>query len=124
MNTSGNLYAVAASVLGPCDVDVVKRLGAAFGFAQFMQAIPALQNAGKRPLDDGRSETLATRAAEVQRALPLRRQIAKPSQWALLSGYQAEWIIKQVIKTPERVIDGIGDPSPFLDRYLFMKARF
>ena len=102
----------------------MKRLGAAFGFAQFMQAIPALQNAGKRPLDDGRSETLAKRAAEVQRALPLRRQIAKPSQWALLSGYQAEWIIKQVIKTPERVIDGIGTPSPFLDRYLFMKARF
>jgi len=124
LNTSGNLYAVAASVLGPCDVDIAKRLGAAFGFAQFMQAIPALQNAGKRPLDDGRSETLATRAAEVQRVLPLRRQITKPSQWALLSGYQAEWTIKQVIKTPERVIDSIGYPSPFLDRYLFMKARF
>ena len=75
-------------------------------------------------MDDGRSETLAKRAAEVQRALPLRRQITKPSQWALLSGYQADWIIKQVIKTPERVIDGIGYPSPFLDRYLFMKARF
>jgi hypothetical protein len=124
LNTSGNLYAVAAGVLGPCDMNIVKRLGAAFGFAQFMQAIPALQNAGKRPMDDGRSETLATRAAEVQRTLPLRRQIAKPSQWALLSGYQAEWIIKHVIKHPERVIDGIGNPSPFLDRYLFMKARF
>ena len=64
-------------MLGPCDMDIAKRLGAAFGFAQFMQAIPALQNAGKRPLDDGRSETLAKRAAEVQRALPLRRQISK-----------------------------------------------
>jgi len=109
---------------GPCDFDVVQRLGAAFGFAQFMHAIPALQNAGKRPLDDGRSETLATRAAEVQRTLPLRRQIAKPSQWALLSGYQAEWIIKQVVKHPERVIDRMGDPTPLMDRYLFIKARF
>ena len=54
-NTSGNLYAVGAGMLGPCDLDIVKRIGAAFGFAQFMQAIPALQNAGKRPLDDGRS---------------------------------------------------------------------
>ncbi|MGB0736253.1 MAG: hypothetical protein ACPGNQ_09655, partial [Paracoccaceae bacterium] len=61
---------------------------------------------------------------EVKRTLPLHRQIAKPAKWALLSGYQAGWTIKQVIKTPERVIDGIGDPSPFLDRYLFMKARF
>ena len=108
---------------GPCDVDIAKRLGAAFGFAQFMQAIPALQNAGKRPLDDGRSETLAKRAAEFSAPCPTPPN-CKPSQWALLSGYQAEWIIKQVIKTPERVIDGIGDPSPFLDRYLFMKARF
>ena len=58
------------------------------------------------------------------RTLPLRIQIAKPSRWALLSGYQAEWTIKQVIKHPKRVIDGIGTPSPFLDRYLFMKARF
>ena len=111
-------------MLGPCDLDIVKRIGAAYGFTQFMQAIPALQNAGKRPLDDGRSETLAKRAAEVQRALPLRRQIAKPAKWALLSGYQAEWTLKQVITHPERVIDGIGTPSPFLDRYLFMKARF
>ena len=124
LNTSGNLYAVAAGVLGPCDMDIVKRLGAAFGFAQFMHAIPALQNAGKRPLDDGRAETLATRAAEVQHTLPLRHQIAKPAKWALLSGYQTEWTIQQVIKTPERVFDGIGDPSPLMDRYLFVKARF
>ena len=60
----------------------------------------------------------------VHHTLPVRRQIAKPSQWALLSGYQAEWIIKQIIKRPERVIDGSGTPSPFWDRYLFMKARF
>jgi len=111
-------------MLGPCDLDIVNRLGAAFGFAQFMQAIPALQNAGKRPLDDGRAETLAERAAMFQRTLPVRRQIPKPSQWALLSGYQAEWTIKQIIKHPERVIDGIGTPSPFWDHYLLMKARF
>ena len=69
LNTSGNLYAVGAGMLGPCDLDIVKRLGAAFGFAQFIQAIPALQNAGKRPLDDGRAETIAERAAIVQGAL-------------------------------------------------------
>jgi hypothetical protein len=83
-----------------------------------------LQNAGKRPLDDGRTKTLAKRAAEVQRTLPLRRQIAKSAKWALLSGYQAEWTIKQVIKHPKRVIDGIGTPSPLMDRYLLIKARF
>jgi len=123
MKTSGNLYAVAARVLGPCDIDMVQRLGAVFGFAQFMHAIPALQNAGKRPLDDGRTETLANRATEALGQLHLRQKIAKPAKWALLSGYQTEWTLTQIVKTPERVIDGIGEPSPFVDRFLFMKAR-
>jgi phytoene synthase len=124
MNTSGNLYAVAANILGPCDLNVVQRLGSAFGFAQFMHAIPALQNAGKRPLDDGRTKTLAERAREAQGTLRLRAQVSKPAKWALLSGYQTEWSVQQIIKTPQRVIDGIGTPSPFMDRYLFIKARF
>jgi hypothetical protein len=89
-----------------------------------MHAIPALQNAGKRPLDDGRTKTLAERAREAQGTLRLRAQVSKPAKWALLSGYQTEWSVQQIIKTPQRVIDGIGTPSPFMDRYLFIKARF
>lgn len=122
-HTSGNLYATAASALGPCDTDTARRIGIAHGFAQFMRAIPALQNAGKVPLDDGRAETLALRAGEIRADFRRCQAVSKPAKWALLSGYLTDWTLSKIIKSPAQVIDGIAQPSPFMDRYLFMKAR-
>ncbi|MGR3323347.1 MAG: squalene/phytoene synthase family protein [Pseudooceanicola sp.] len=79
--TGGTLLWVAARMLGAEDGQeaAVRDAGVAQGLANWFLAIPALEEAGKRPLPDGRAETVAGLArdglARLARARRARRDI-------------------------------------------------
>ncbi|MDB2368955.1 squalene/phytoene synthase family protein [Octadecabacter sp.] len=111
--TSGVLMNQAARLLGGGDV---LRFGYATGLARFLQAVPALEAAGRVPLVDGRAQAIGALA---QSALTDARRPEKNA--ATLEGWQTEAVLEQIAKHPERVAQGAVGLSPFRSKWRLLR---
>ncbi|WP_299353381.1 squalene/phytoene synthase family protein [uncultured Shimia sp.] len=122
--TSGNLMWVAARALGQADEGVVRDVAYAGGLANWLRAIPELEAQKRVPLVDGRAEAVALLAEgglqRLNRARAQRSKLTKPAGQALLAGWQAEAILAQATKAPERVADGTLGQSEFAKKASLM----
>ena len=115
--TSGNLMWVAARSLGAADEGVVRDFAYASGIANWLRAIPDLEDRNRIPLVDGRPEAVALLASgALSRLLAARKarsKVSKSAGQALLSGWQTEAILKQASTEPDRVAQGMLAQSEF-----------
>jgi phytoene synthase len=90
--------------------------GRATGLARFLQAVPALEAAGRIPLVDGRPEAIAALARQALAQMPTRRSLKKHLDGdafnALTEGCQTETLLKQVARQPAIVASGLTGPGP------------
>ena len=123
--TSGNLMWVAARCLGEADEGVVRDFAYAVGIANWLRAIPDLEERKRIPLVDGRPEAVALLASgalqRLQAARKARAKISKPAGQALLSGWQGEAILKQASTDPDRVAQGMLGQSEFQKKTSLMR---
>lgn len=121
--TSSNLMQVAAQALGAADVKTIRYVGYASGLANLFRAIPALEQAGRKPLVDGRPiaiRTLAERGAEcLKRARSTKHAVSKAASPALIAAFQAKPTLVRIIKDPNLVASGALEPSPAKDSLRF-----
>ncbi len=119
--TAGGLMWLAARVSGadPRAEAVVRDYGWAAGLAAFLRAVPVLEERGKRPLVDGRPgavRDLAARGLEKIRAARAGRHLVGKAAPALLAGWQAEALLRQVVADPMVVAEGRMGLSEFARR--------
>ncbi|MDO5757139.1 MAG: squalene/phytoene synthase family protein [Rhodobacterales bacterium] len=114
--TSGNLMLAAARALGRADPAVVMDAGYAAGLANWLRAIPALENAGRVPLLDGRPEGVRALAENGLRRLRAARAgragVTVAARPALLAAWQAGHLLRRAAAHPELVAAGGLEPSP------------
>ncbi len=109
-HSSGSLFVVVAQALGAADEDVVRDFGYGVGVANWFRAIPDLESRGRIPLVEGTPDgvrRLAQSALDrLSRAKANRAAISAQARPALYAGWQAEWVLRQVVERPERVAAG------------------
>ncbi|WP_371227121.1 squalene/phytoene synthase family protein [Roseovarius sp. 2305UL8-3] len=119
-NTSGHLMLAAARALGQADKGVVLDAGYAHGLGNLLRAIPALEEAGRVPLVDGRPDTVRSLAdtglARLHSARKARRKISKEARPALLPAWKTGAILRRAVASPMRVSEGRLDISPIASR--------
>ncbi|MEI2686789.1 MAG: squalene/phytoene synthase family protein [Cypionkella sp.] len=117
-DTAAGLMWLAARALGASDAaePVARGQGWAAGLANYLRAVPELEARGKRPLVDGRREAVRDLAARGLERLAKARQgrrVLGQAAPALLAGWQAEGLLRQVVAEPGRVADGNMGLSEF-----------
>jgi phytoene/squalene synthetase len=123
--TAGHLMVTAARSLGAADEDVVRDAAYGAGIAAWLRAVPALEDAKRIPLLDGRAEAvqqLATGALErLQKARASRHLISKDARPALWPVVGADAALKQAIRDPMAVAEARLDnrPKPLIWAALF-----
>lgn len=122
--TAGGLMWMAARSLGPAEETVVRDFAYGQGLATYFRAIPDLVAKKRVPLVDGRHEGLRALAlrglTRMAAARSRRSEISKTARVALLSGWQSEMILRQVVKSPQRVGEGSLGQSEFRSRLRLM----
>jgi phytoene/squalene synthetase len=123
-HTAGHLMRVAARALGPVDAATLMNAGYAHGLAGWLRAVPALEQAGRVPMVDGRAEAVKTLAAgglaRLKSARAKRGQIATVARPALLPLWQTAAILSRARRDPARVVEGRLDSAPALSRLRLM----
>ncbi|WIY24902.1 squalene/phytoene synthase family protein [Parasedimentitalea psychrophila] len=118
--TSGGLMWMAAASLGAADEAVVRDFAYGVGVAKWLQAIPKLEAQKRVPLLDGTPDgvrALACKALErLMNARAAGGRVSPSAGVALLAGWQAEAILRQIIQQPERVALGALGQSEFRRR--------
>ena len=103
-DTAGGVLFAACDALAKVNAKVAKDAGYASGIASFFQAIPALEDAKRVPLLDGRSEAIVDLAkgglSRLKQARKLRGSLAKHGCIAL---WQTEAVLKQAASDPRAV---------------------
>lgn len=108
-DTAATLVCVAGRALGAREAAeaVLRDAGWAFGLANYLRAIPALEAAGRLPLVDGRAEAIADLAGEglarLARARRARGQVPRAAAPALFAGFRAETTLRAAQADPGRV---------------------
>ncbi len=118
---AGALLALAVQALdGPASHPDVISLGTAQGLANYLMAIPALEQAGRLPLPDGRPEAIAALAKQgldrLNAAQPGLRRVPKSARPALLAAWRSKAILTQAMTEPARVSQGALGQSEFARR--------
>ena len=110
--TSGHLAWIAARRLGAPEAaePAVRDLAYAAGVAGFLRAVPELEARGRVPLLDGRPDAVRALA---QKALARHVKgragqgaVPKPARAALYAFWQAQALLRAVVKEPSRVAEG------------------
>lgn len=121
------LAAVAAGA-APAAEAAVRGFGWAAGLAGYLRAVPELEARGRYPLPDGRVEAVqdwAARGLEKIGAARAARGLIGRAGPALLAGWQAEAVLRQVVADPRRVAEGaLTGPSEFARRGRLAWAAF
>ena len=119
--TGGALTWMAAAMLGAADEQVARDFGYAVALSKFLQAIPDLEAHKRVPLPDGRMESVSTLARKglirLRKARSARVRIPQEASPAFLVGWEADALLKQAAKTPERVADGTLGIGEFQTRF-------
>lgn len=122
--TSGGLMWMAAASLGAADEATVRDFAYGVGLSNWFRAIPDLVAQKRVPLLDGTPQGLRALAARgldrIESARRNRHAVSKEAGVALLAGWQAEAILRQVLRAPERVSDGSLGQSEFRRRTSLM----
>ncbi|MEZ5751102.1 MAG: squalene/phytoene synthase family protein [Paracoccaceae bacterium] len=120
---AGNLLMLAVQAAGGPAHPGARQIGAAQGLARYLQAIPALESAGRQPLPDGRPEALRELAREgldrYRRALSETRALPRAP---LLAAWQTRALLRQVLHDPQCVAAGTLGVSEFRRRGSLMWA--
>ncbi len=123
--TSGSLMWMAAASLGAAEEAVVRDFGYGAGVANWLRAIPELEAQKRIPLLDGTLEGVQALACKglksIKEARRRRAEVSKSAGAALLSGWQAEAVLLQAIREPERVAQGALGQSEFRRRAGLMR---
>lgn len=120
--TAGSLMWLSAVALGaPTSAEgAVRDYGWASGLANFLRAVPELEERGRIPLVDGRAEAVRGLARQGLDRLAKARQRASavPASVrpALLPGWQAQGLLKQAVADPMAVAEGRLQLSEFARR--------
>lgn len=114
--TGGNLMLAAARALGPVEPSVAIDAGYAAGVAGWLRAIPALENAGRVPLLDGRPEGIRALAEDglsrLAAARKRRGEVSAGARPALVAAWQAGGVLRRAAAQPRLVADGGLEPAP------------
>lgn len=119
--TAGHLMWLAALALGaPAAAEpVVRDIAFAQGLANWLRAVPALEARGRLPLVDGRADAVKALAetglARLAQARA-RRALLGQARAALLPGWQAGPLLRQVVADPMVVAEGRMATSEFARR--------
>jgi phytoene/squalene synthetase len=121
-DTAGGLMWLAARALGASDQAevAVRSYGWAAGLAGFLRAVPELEARGRIPLVDGRAQAVRALAAKglmrLDRARKASATVPRQCRPALLAGWQAEGLLRQVLADPSAVAEGRLQLSEFARR--------
>ena len=123
--TTGSLLWTAAQALGAgaAEEAAFRKTARAVALANWMQALPELEARGKRPMHDGRPETLADLATGALQDLKAQRHLGRPARLVLLSGWRARRVLRRVIHQPGRVARGDLTDAAVLRSLTLILAR-
>ncbi len=114
-DTGAGVMWLAAKATGATAEAVARDLGWAAGLAGYLRAVPELEARGRVPLVDGRPD--AVRALAERGLARLARARKGPRAGAaLLAGWQAERLLRQVLRDPAVVAEGRMGLSEFARR--------
>lgn len=127
--TSAGLLRAGAGMLGGALPEAVAAdAGFALGLAAWFRAVPALEEAKRLPLPDGRESTVRdladealTRLATARRA---RGQVDRQGTPLLYLAPEAAMVLKLARAEPARVKLGALDPAPLATRLGLLRASF
>ncbi|GAA6207725.1 squalene/phytoene synthase family protein [Cognatishimia sp. WU-CL00825] len=111
--TAGNLMCVACGLMGEFPENLVRAVAYADGLARWFQAIPELEGQSRIPLVDGRPEALVRLAQHGLEKLNAPRVVDPAIVPVLRMAWQAKTILKQVVRSPDRVASGALGTSEF-----------
>jgi phytoene/squalene synthetase len=114
---------VAAELLGAPDADATGRVARAIGLANWLRALPELEARGRRPLPDGRAETLARMARAGLDDLAGQSGLSGAARQALLAGFQARPLLRRVTRDPAAVAQNRLHLSPLSRSISLISAR-
>ena len=118
--SAGNLMWLAARILGAPDEAerATRAMGRANGVAQWLQAVPALQAAGRAPVPTGADGAQMARAGldALAQARDARASVPKACTPALLAGFQAGGVLTRAVRDPACIDHGALAPSEFRRR--------
>ncbi len=125
--TAGNLLRVAVGAAGGGDEVVLQDASRAQGIANWLRAIPALEQAGRIPLIDGREAAVKALARDglnaLARARAARKQISQDARPVMLVLWQAGAVLRQAAADPSMVKAGQLGRSQMRERLsLMMRA--
>ncbi|SHE44662.1 Phytoene/squalene synthetase [Loktanella atrilutea] len=124
--TAGALMGTAARLLGTADPAVVADYAYGTGVANFLRAIPALENEGRRPLVDGTVDgvrDLAQSALQrLDRARSRHAAVSSGAGAALLAGWQARPVLVRAARDPQAVAAGGVEPASLPDRLRLLRS--
>ena len=120
--TAGGLMWAAAKICGGQDENTARVIGRAAGLANWLIAIPELEQRGVQPLIDGRPEAVAQLAKDALNSLRGLR-----AETSAMPAYRTAWqtraILRQAAKEPAAVADGTLGQSDFAKKGgLLMKS--
>lgn len=128
-DTAGGLMWTAGRLLGapPAAEAGLRALGYASGLANYLRAVPVLEQKGRIPLVDGRPEAvtaLAERGLASLAAARAARRLFGPGAPAALAAWMAGPLLHQAARDPQRVAEGTLQLSEFTrrGRLLWMAA--
>ncbi|MEM6887649.1 MAG: squalene/phytoene synthase family protein [Pseudomonadota bacterium] len=123
--TSSGLFWVAASLLGADDAEepAVRQCARAIGFANWLRALPELEARGKRPMPDGRPETLARLARIALPELAAQKGLSRSARHAMLAGFMSRPVLRQVARSPGLVAANRLHISPLARSLTLISAR-
>lgn len=110
--SSGAFYRAVCLSLGESETAALD-FGYAVGLANFLKAVPDLEDRGRIPLLDGRPEGVAALAKTGLEALQRAKgqKQSRVVRAAFLPGWQAESILKKAAKSPELVAQAALESS-------------
>lgn len=110
--TGGGLLFAVTDALGKTDQNTAMHAGYAAGLAGFLRAIPALEDAKRIPLLDGRASAIEVLAKDGLKRLALaRKSRSKLAKEGCISLWQVEPILRQAAADPHAVVDARLDVS-------------
>ncbi len=123
-HSAGSLFVASAQALGMADEVALRDFGYAVGVANWLRAIPELENRGRIPLLDGTPDGVRALAqsalGRLNKARANRAAISAEARPALSAGWQADWVLKQAVARPERVAAGALIPGEMRQRVSLM----
>ncbi len=121
--TGGGLMWVAARALTASDETPFRKIGRASALANLFLAVPDLEQRGRKPMVDGRSETVRDLAKSALSDLK-NHPAPRSGGAAALAAWRARALLSRAMADPARVARGQLAESEFQRRWSLIRAQF